>query len=481
MARPLPSNPSEPSGNTPSNLGGDDRPPSFVRRVSHAIGRLRERSGELWWYTAWFFLSNRVGDVINLVIGLFLVPRVLDASQLGAVTPLMQVGTAVSLPLALLLLPVGKFLNVFATKGETGKCRALLQDTLFVSALFAIGMAIWLFACGDALLLRLGVENRRLLWPIAGFALLSCIQPVLDSASRSLKLFDTILWGNAITPYVRLAAMLLLLAPLGVLGYMLAQLSSALANALLLLAMIVWVLRRMGRRMPYLREHGREMFAYALPLALFTFASRIQGPMEPFVIRRWLPEEVSAGYYFVVTLGTIPTYFTLAMAPFLWTLVSERFEKGQSTQSLLLHSQAFALGVGGLFTLLFALFTPWFFSLPGPWRDYTGYAGFVWQVSLIRTLRTSLDYFMAYENACRRFRYLWYVVPTMLVESALLYGLPGWGAFRGVLPATLWARVDGWVANRLSLQFFLNIMIAAHVVFVAGLFLQLLHRRRHAV
>ena len=441
------------------------------------IRGLRERLGELWWYTACSFVLSRIGDVVNIAIGLFIVPKVLDNGELGALQPLMQVGSAVSLPLALLLLPVGKFMNVFAARGETGKCRALLQDTFLVSALFTVGMAAWLWACGDALLVRLDVADRRLLWPIAAFALLSCVQPVLDSATKSLKLFGTILWSGAAMPYVRLVAMLLLLAPLGALGYMLAQLSSTLAGALLMLAVILAALNRMRRRESY-AGHLKEMLLYAAPLVVYTFASRIQGPIEPFVVRHWLPKDVSAGYYFAWTLGNIPTYLTLAMAPFLWTLVSERFEKGQSTERLLVHSQMFNLGVGGALTLAFALSMPWFFGLPGPWRQYAPYAGFVWQVSLVRTLRTSLDYFMLYENACRRFGYLWYVVPAMLLESAALYVLPGWPALRGWMPDAAWAWTDARID--VSLQLFMSIMIAAHAVFVGGMFIQLHLRKRRA-
>ncbi len=441
------------------------------------IRGLRERLGELWWYTACFFVVNRIGDVINLIVGLFIVPRILDSAQLGALLPLTQVGSAVSLPLGILLLPVGKFMNVFATRGEMGKCRALLQDTILVSLLFMVGMAVWLFACGDAILLRLDVVDRRLLWPIAAFALLSCIQPIVDSAAKSLKLFNTMLLSNAVGPYVRFAGMVVLLAPLGALGYMLAQLSSTLASVLVLLVAVLWVMSRMGGRVSY-APHLKEMALYAAPLVVYTMASRIQGPIESFVIRRWLPSDVSAGYYFAWTLGNIPCYFTMAMTPFLWTLVSERFEKGEKTDKLLVQSQLFNLGVGGVMTLAFAMLMPWFFSLPGPWQAYTDYAGFVWQVSLIRMLRTSLDYFMLYENACRRFKYMWYVVPAMLVESALLYCLPGWGAFHGILPESAWCWIDAHL--NISLQFLVAIMIAAHIVFVGGLFIHLYIRKRRA-
>jgi hypothetical protein len=121
---------------------------------------------------------------------------------------------------------------------------------------------------------------------------------------------------------------------------------------------------------------------------------------------------------------------------------------------------------------------PWVFSLPGPWRPYSAYAGFVWQVGLIRTLRQSLEYFTAYETACRRFRYVAYVAPLMLLEAGLLYGLPAWPLARPYVPEGLWQ----WVADRAapSLPFFMGIMVAANAAFVAAMGIHLALRRGRA-
>ncbi len=431
--------------------------------------------GPLWWYTSLAFVVSRLGDVVNIVIGTYLVPRVLSSDQLGALLPLMAVGALFSTPLGLVLIPVGKFLNVFMARGETGKCRALLQDALAVSALFTVVMAGYLFLKGDAVLVRLGVTDRRLLWPIAAFALLSCIDPVLSSALRALKLFYPMLLGGLTGPYIRLAGMLLLLAPLGALGYLLAQLGVGVWGTLITAVSVSMALRGMHRRASY-RGHLREMCAYTLPLVALGFAMRIQGPIEAVVIRQRLPGLDSAGYYFAVTFGSIPSYITGAMAPFLWSVVSDRFERGESTRNLLVQSQLFNLVMGGGLTVLFALVMPWAFTLPGPWQAYAAYAGFVWQVSLMRTLRTALDYFTAHENACRRFGYMWYVTPMVLLEAGLLYVLPAWSVARPYLPVGLWQ----WVADRTqpSLQFFVSIMILANLAFVTGMVVQLALRHR---
>ncbi|HUS98161.1 MAG TPA: hypothetical protein VMX97_15650 [Hyphomicrobiaceae bacterium] len=421
------------------------------------------------------FVVNRMGDVINVFIGLLLVPRLLPGQDLGALLPLMAVGAVFSMPLALLLLPVGKFLSVFAAKEEFGKVRALLEDSLGISLVFAVGMTIWIFWQGDALLLRMHVTDHRILWPVAGFAVLVCIDPIVSGALRALKLFKPILLGGVFTPYVRLFGMLALLAPLGALGYLVAQLGTVAWGVLFGLVIVLLNLGKMGRRVSY-RPHGREMLLFSLPLVAMAIVGRIQGPVEALVIRHRLPTVDSAGYYYAVMLGAIPGYFTGSMMPFLWPILSDRFERGHSTHGLLMQSMLFNLALGVFFVGLFAAIMPWFFTLPGPWREYGAYAGFVWQAALIGTLKTAQIIYTSHEMACRRFVYMWYLVPLMLLESAILYLLPGWSVVRPYLPAEIWS----WVAARYqpSLQGFVTIIMISNAAFTAGMLIEWMMRSR---
>jgi hypothetical protein len=197
------------------------------------------------------------------------------------------------------------------------------------------------------------------------------------------------------------------------------------------------------------------------------------------VIRQRLPTVDSAGYYYAVMLGNIPGYFTGAMLPFLWPILSDRFERGQKTEGLLMQSMLFNLVLGACFVGLFALIMPWFFTLPGPWHPYGIYAGFVWQAALIGTLKTAQTFYTAHEMACRRFTYMRYLVPMLLLESAVLVLLPGWAAVRPYLPATLW----NWVAARYqsSLQGFVTIIMLANAAFTGGMLMEwfLRNRRKH--
>lgn len=448
-----------------NSLSGLRNARGFVSRVRQKLRKARTRFGELWFYSGLMFILNRGGDVVNVIIGLWLVPHFISQDDLGALLPLMAVGTFFSAPLGIILLPVGKFLNTFIAWGETGKAKALLQDTLVVVGLFAIALVAWMFRAGDAILLRLQVEDRRLLWPIVGFALIACIHPKLQGAQQAMKLFKSTLLPPLLCPLVRLTGMLIMLPTIGALGYLLAQLSVSLTTFTITAVVVFSAMRRLPPRQSY-RAHWGEMLRYSLPLLAMTFAVRIQAPVELFVIRHRLPTVDSAGFYFATLFGVIPTFFTNVLMPYLQPLVSERFERGESTHKLFVQPMVFNLIIGIGFACFAAIAMPYIFKIPGPWYEYGDYSRFVWQVSLIQTLKTSFAIFKTHEHACRRFRYMFYVVPIYLLESAVLYGLPAWSLARPYVPESLWLWVNQFATP--DLQRFVAIMIAAHLLCFLG-------------
>lgn len=435
-------------------------------KLKNAVSGLRGRMGELWWYTLLSFIICRIGDLINLYIGIVLVPDVLPAEELGAVTPLMSVGMFVGLPIAILLIPVGKFLSVFAARKEYGKVKALLTDAILVNVVFAVVVLVWLSCRGDGLLERLHLTDKRILIPVAGFAVMTCLEPIISSAQRSLKCFRSILVSGMGAPYVRLVGMLLLLAPFGAFGYLSAQLSMTLWGVGCALIALYFYFRRCGKRQSY-REDIRDMIAYSLPLIAYTFAGRIQGPVESFVIRHRLPEAVSAGYYFSTMFGMIPGYATSALVIFLWPIVSDKFEKGESTEKLLMQSMLFNLVIGGLSLIVVSIAVPYVFQLSGPWKDYPEYSKYVWQAGLITLLKSFQATYTAHESASRSFRYVWYMVPLMLLEAGVLYGLPAWDTAQPYLPHAVWSFVDSLWTN--SLQTFLSVTIFFNTLFTVAM------------
>ena len=439
---------------------------------------VKERLGPLWWYAALMFAASRMGDVVNVVIGLWLVPLFVSTEKLGALLPIMNFSAVYTLPLAVLLLPVPKFLNVFASGGEGGKAKALLRDALLVTMIYGLVMAAFVFWTGDGVLLRLKLDDRRLLWLVAGFAMLTVLTPLLGSAQQAFKAFRSMVAGNSVLPYVRLTGMLIFLPLLGGTGWLLAQFGMGVAGLAIAGGAAWWVLRRAGRCESY-REHWGEMLRFALPLALGMAAGKIQFPIESLVVRQRLPEEVSAGFFFVTMFGMIPMYFTGAVTPFLWVLVSDRFERGERTEGLMWQSLAFNFAVGGVVTLLAVAawlaprFLGWWENWP--WKPFDAYAGYVGMLCLMNVIRGGTAIFTAHETACRRFGFMWYTIPSSLACSALLYVIPGWGFFQPWLPRGFYEWVDARMV--VSLDVFLGVMLGSSVAVLLGVAWQLWNRR----
>lgn len=420
------------------------------------LHKLKTQSGGIWWYTLLGFAVARMGEVINFYIGVILVPKHIPASELGAITPLMTIGSFFAFPIALLLIPVGKFLSVFAARGENGKVKALLTDSLCAIAAFSFLVVLWLYLSGDAILLRLHVTDRRLLVPVAAFALLSCAEPIIMTAQKALKCFRSMIVSGFGGPYVRLVCMLLLLAPFGVFGYLSAQLATSLWGIACAGVALYMVLRKCGGRASY-RADVRDMVAYSLPLLALAVAGRVTGPAEAFVMRHRLPEAVTAGYYFSTMFGAIPGYATSALLAFFWPIVSEKYEKGEGTSRLLAQSMLFNFVVGVSALVATAVVVPYVFRLPGPWAGYTEYAKYVAPAGLITLLGTIQGTYMAHESACRRFAYVWYSVPIGLLEAAVLYGLPAIGPGTPYVPSAIVSLVTAhW---RDTLPMFLGVII----------------------
>ena len=79
------------------------------------LDRLHEKFGDFWWYSFMLFVALRVGDIINAIVGLWLVPKYVEQEELGAVLPLTQFAASIGAPITVLVTVFTKFLNKFKT------------------------------------------------------------------------------------------------------------------------------------------------------------------------------------------------------------------------------------------------------------------------------------------------------------------------------------------------------------------------------
>ena len=64
------------------------------------LAKLHARLGDFWWYSLMLFCACRAADLLNAFVGLWLVPKYVDPSELGAVQPLTQFANFLAIPVA---------------------------------------------------------------------------------------------------------------------------------------------------------------------------------------------------------------------------------------------------------------------------------------------------------------------------------------------------------------------------------------------
>jgi O-antigen/teichoic acid export membrane protein len=388
------------------------------------LSSVKSRLGDLWWYALILFCVQRLGDVINVFIGLWLVPRYVPQSELGAVLPLVQVGSVLGLPLAILLVPFGKFLNVYAAQGELGKVKRLLRDVFVLAALAGIVITVGARYLMPPVFERMRVQSGMLTWLIVLTGVTSTLTPLFVQALQGLKKFRQMSLLGLLSAPIRLVVLLIALPIRGLSGYFAGQLATDGFGIVFSLASLRELFSRKIASMPYL-HHWREILQYTLPVAVLITAGRVQSAAEFFVIRHRLPDVESAAYYFITRFAEIPISLWAAISVVFFPLISERHETGAKVASLFRQAMLFVLLGGGLVALALHLAAPFLFSLMPMWVQYTPYASLMGVASMTCVIRAAFACFVSYEMACRRFRFVLYTSMLYLLEAIILYGVSG--------------------------------------------------------
>lgn len=411
--------------------------------------RLKEQvkawMGPLWWYSAVMFCVQRFGDVINMFIGLWLVPKYVPASELGAVLPLAQVGSVLGLPLAVLMIPFTKFLNTYATHGEFGKVKCLLRDVFVLTAVLIAGTLVCSRFFMPLVFERMRVVEGSLGVLIVASGMISIVASVFGTALQGLKQFRIIAITNLLAAPLRLIVMLVCMPFRAISGYFVGQ---SAPSALVILASLFGLRRQLNRQVkaePYWLEDWRAILRYTIPVAVYVVTGAVQIMVEAFVIRHRLPDVDSAGYYVISRFSDIGAYAGMSFVFVLFPLAAENYEQGGRSHRLLWQSMGGALGIGLLLVVGIHVFGRMLLGLSNAWADYVTYAPQLTALTLIVVMRVVCACFVNFEMACGRFGFVSYYVFLSGIQSVLLYSITGYSFFEGWLPT-------GWIAWMASLR-----------------------------
>ena len=389
-------------------------------------GRIRTRLGPLWGPALLLFVALRFGDLVNAVVGLWLVPRYVPAADLRAVQPLVRVAAFVATPLAVLLVPYAKLLNVHAVRGEAGKVKSLIRDaSLLALAVFALALlATPLFF---RLVFRLwNIENGRLALAIVASSTIGALSPVFTETLRALGRFGVVSWSSAVAAPLRFAVMALALPVRGLTGYFVGQASGPAFQS----GVAAWDFFRRHRGVRperYWREDRRVFLAFGAPLAMASAVGNFRSMLEAMPLAL-VPEAESVAFYYLTTFTEIASYVGLTVVFVLFPVVSARHERGEGTLRLLVQSMALTLAGGLAVALLLGLAGAPLLRAIGA-GAHASQAKWFFPLGALAAVRTATACFTTHETACSRFGYLRYVLPVAALEIlgllALLRG-PEW-------------------------------------------------------
>ncbi len=429
------------------------------------------RLGPFWWHSAVMFVASRMSDVLHIVVGLFLVPLYVPEEQLGAVLPLLQLGAFFGVPLKAAAKTTARYVTGFRVSEEIGRIRTILRDLVVLSLLVSGAGAVLILAGQSFFAARLRFDGHMVPVLVGGIIVVSCWRPVLNLANQGLGHYYRITGAVLVAGIVRIILALMLIPLFALEGYLAMQLFGGLIVCMFLLHGFGAYFKPEVQAVSN-RELLREVWGYFLPMLLLTGIMAFQALMEPWIIRHRLPEVESAAYYVASRFGMIPAYIGGALVHFLFPMVSEKHDRAESTSSLQYQVYGTVFCVGIIVTTLFFFSGEWLLNIFSGWRGYVEYSGLLWQTSLIAVGKSIILLYTLHEAACRRFGFLWVLVPVILLEIGGLYSLMGWTFFRGILPSELWQAVDALIVRDIS--FIIGFMIIARAIVITGILVRTL-------
>lgn len=399
--------------------------------------QFHSKLGDFWWYSILMFAAMRCGDVINAMVGLWLVPKYVSLEELGAVMPLMQFTAFIGFPMAVLMTVFSRYIALFKAQGEDGRAKSAVK--WFIGIAVALNVASGLFAIFlmPHFFERIRVVKGSLGVLVLAAGLLGAISPVFSRALQGLKKFNTITVLNLLGAPIRLVVMLVALPFRALSGYMLGQCAPS-AFGIGVSSWVLW--KNLGKSVKselFWKGCGREFLRYFLLVFLSLGIGSVSAFVMPLVIRQRLPEVDSAAYYMITRFAELATYASVTLAFVMFPMVSEAHAKGQKSLKLFLYTSAGSVGFGVLASLVLWVFGHFIFELIPTCRPYVGYVPDMAFLALTMSLAMACGNFTDYEFACNRFAFLWWSLPLAVLQTLLVVCFSGYTFFYGRLPASV--------------------------------------------
>ena len=402
------------------------------------FAKIHARLGDFWWYSLMLFCACRAADLLNAFVGLWLVPKYVSPTDLGAVMPLTSFATFIAMPISIFAMTFMKELTTLATHCEFGRMKSLMRGVFIGAGAFLLLAVVTTYFVLPHFLWRIRVEIGSLGVIIVSYAFLQAVLPVYSNALQALKRFKTISFLGIVGAPIRFFVMLVAMPYRALVGYFVGQ---AATPAFQIVAS-VWSLRKelSVPAEPYWSRPVFKKFALLLiGIAACYYSGSILGLVEQTVLRQRLSDIDSAAYYMTTRFSDIATFVSSSLIIVLFPFTASLAANGKPTRPLVVKSSLAMLATGGLLAAVFALFgKPLLAILP----DGDKYAEFWWATPWligIGSLGAVQVFHTNTEISASRFAFLKWWVPVHLVGAAVLLFVTGYLYFSDYLP-------DSWTS-----------------------------------
>jgi len=400
------------------------------------IHRLHARLGDFWWYSLMIFMAARAADCLNVFVGLWLVPKYVPPSELGAVMPLTQFASFLAIPAGVFASTFRNELTSLATRQEFGKMKTLMRSVFIATAMFFfMAIVICHFLLPHFLLrIRIAEGSLGMLVLIASF--LGAVSPVYSNALQSLKKFKESSFIALVGAPIRFLTMIVTMPLRAISGYFVGQSS---VPAFSIIASVFALRKELSiKAEPYWTKPVVRRFLSLF--AIFGISAIIGGLTDLVpntIIRQRLPELDSAAYYMVTRFSDIASFLYSALFVTIFPFAAELSSKGKSTLPMIFKSAAAIFSLNLLLAVFFSLFGKQILSFLPNGDLYCGYWWAIPSIIGVCTIQQFTFLYTTTETALFHFRNMFLFVPwSVLYVSALLF-VTGYGYFTDYIPCWL--------------------------------------------
>ncbi len=397
------------------------------------LTKLHTRLGDFWWYSLMLFCACRAADLLNAFVGLWLVPKYVDPTELGAVMPLTQFANFLAIPVAAFANTFRNELTRLSIGKEFGKLKTLMRGVFAATAVFlfvAIVVARFLL---PAFLERIRIVEGSLGLVIIAASFVSAVAPIYSNALQALKKFKAQSIISIVGAPVRLVTMLIAMPFRAIAGYFVGQ---AAVPVFTIGASVIALRKELSvKAEPYWNRESTKKFTKLF--ATFITIGIIDGfylLVEATVLRQRLPDLDSAGYYMATRFSEIAGFLAATLSFTIFPFTAEKSAAGEDTRPLMLK----VIGANAIFCLVLAM--PFFFY--GKWilsmlPHGDQYAAYWWAVPWLIGISclSMITYFFITTNfSAGQFAFLRWYLPIDILYPLLMLLVSGHGCLLGSIP-----------------------------------------------